>query len=100
MRNEKFTNLNKKILWELFPEVEEIGVRKDKTGFISPVGHWLRSNPKLVQESISFLSASDHFNKNELNRYIQAPASGNYRKIMQLWSLVVLSRWMELNEEN
>jgi asparagine synthase (glutamine-hydrolysing) len=100
MRNEKFTNLNKKILWELFPEVEQMGVRKDKTGFISPVGHWLRSNPKLVQESIRFLIASGYFDGSELNRYIQAPASGNYRKIMQLWSLVILSRWMELNEKN
>ena len=98
MKNEKFSNLNKQILWELFPEVEEIGVRKDKTGFISPVGHWLRSNPKLVQESISYLSSSGYFDKNELAQFVQAPASGDYRKIMQLWSLVVLARWIELNE--
>lgn len=100
MREAKFTKLNKKILWELFPEVELIGVRKDKTGFISPVGHWLRCNPELVQESIRYLSATGYFNRSELERFVKAPESGDYRKIMQLWSLVILSKWLELNEKN
>jgi asparagine synthase (glutamine-hydrolysing) len=99
MRSNRFTNLNKKILWEAFPNVGEIGVRKDKTGFISPIGHWLRNNPNLVKESLNSLSMSGYFNKKALTQYLNAPSSGDYRRMMQLWSLVVLSRWLVLNEE-
>lgn len=94
MQKENFKAFNKKLLWSAFPEVKKIGVRQDKTGFISPVGHWLRTNPKLVKESISHLSTTGYFSHDALNSYSEAANSGNYRRIMQLWSLVVFSRWL------
>jgi asparagine synthase (glutamine-hydrolysing) len=94
MQKENFKALNKKLLWNAFPEVKKIGVRQDKTGFISPVGHWLRTNPILVKESISHLSTTGYFSNDALASYSEAANSGNYRRIMQLWSLVVFSRWL------
>ena len=46
MEKTEYKVLGKKFLWDAFPEVKSIGVRDDKAGFISPVGHWLRGNPE------------------------------------------------------
>lgn len=98
MAKHKFKKIEKKILWEAFPEMQSLGVRPDKTGFISPVGHWLRGNQKLASDSVDHLHLMGHFNIEHMKKLLSAPADGNYRKIMQLWSLIVLSRWILSNE--
>lgn len=84
---------SKSLLWHLYPELENLGVRKDKEGFISPVGHWLRSNPKLVNESLAYLSNQKAFNRNTVLAYRDAPYLSNFRRIKQLWHLVVWAQW-------
>ena len=97
MEKYKFKRIEKKILWDSFPEMQSLGVRPDKAGFISPVGHWLRSNPTLASDSLDHLHLLGDFNIEQMKKLLSAPANGNYRKIMQLWSLIVLSRWILSN---
>ena len=95
MDRTEYKVLGKKLLWDTFPEVRSIGVRDDKAGFISPVGHWLRGNPEVVVEAIKVLSEKLPLNKNYLKKLTASPYSGEYRNIMKLWSLVVLSYWIQ-----
>jgi len=85
----------KKLLWDSYPELEKLGVRKDKEGFISPVGHWLRHNQKLVEDSLKFLSAQKNFRPNTVLSYQTAPFGKDFRKIKQLWHLVVWAKWIQ-----
>jgi hypothetical protein len=98
MEKDNFRTLDKKILRESFPELKSLGVRDDKAGFISPVGHWLRANEDLVNSSL--VSLSDHMplDNRFLSELRDAPLSGNYRRIMQLWSLIVLSYWFNYSK--
>jgi hypothetical protein len=77
--------------------MQSLGVRPDKTGFISPVGHWLRGNRKLASDSVDHLHLLGEFNTENMKKLLSAPTDGNYRKMMQLWSLIVLSRWILSN---
>jgi len=98
MNTHKHKKLSKIALWEQYPELKTLGVRSDKAGFTSPVGHWLRANPALVRSSLEFLSRDPRFNAKELHYFIDAPQRGKYRELMQLWSLVVLATWMQLGK--
>ena len=95
MEGEKYRILAKKFLWDSFPEMKKLGVRNDKAGFISPVGHWMRTNPKVVSSAIQVLDERLPFDKSYLLKLTNAPNSGEYRNIMKLWSLVVLSYWIQ-----
>ena len=96
MVQNRYKKLSKEILWKTYPELNELGVRRDKAGFTSPVGHWLRGNPNLVKESLNYLSRDTRFNKHGLDYYREAPQRGQYRELMQLWTLVVLSTWLQI----
>jgi asparagine synthase (glutamine-hydrolysing) len=98
MVQNRYQKLSKEILWKTYPELSELGVRKDKAGFTSPVGHWLRGNPNLVKESLDYLSRDTRFNKPGLDFYREAPQRGQYRELMQLWTLVVLSTWLQIGK--
>ena len=98
MNTHKHKKLSKIALWEQYPELKTLGVRSDKAGFTSPVGHWLRANPALVRSSLEFLSRDPRFNAKELQYLTDAPQRGKYRELMQLWSLVVLATWMQLGK--
>jgi asparagine synthetase B (glutamine-hydrolysing) len=93
MRSNSFKDLNKKILFETFPKLNTLPILSNKSGFISPLGHWLRSNPKLVNESISDLSKLSIFNNIELLELSKSPINGEYQKFKLLWSLIVFSKW-------
>lgn len=95
MESTKYKVLEKKFLWDAFPEIKELGVRNDKAGFISPVGHWLRGNPEVVKKALDLLADQLPLNREYLMKLSNAPTSGEYRKIMKLWSLVVLSYWIQ-----
>jgi asparagine synthase (glutamine-hydrolysing) len=99
MESNNYRKLGKSILKDAFPELESIGVREDKSGFISPVGHWLRKNPGIVTKSLKELSELFPLDQNVLKDLAAAPSRGDFRKIMQLWSLVVLSYWVRENNE-
>jgi asparagine synthetase B (glutamine-hydrolysing) len=98
MNEKEFIKLDKQILKLAFPELREIGVRTDKAGFTSPVGHWLRNNDLLVRESLNDLAKSRIFDAYSLNQFNEAPLRGRYRELMQLWTLVVLARYLKQNK--
>ena len=98
MRRDKYRQLNKKILWNFYPELKSMGVRSDKAGFISPVGHWLRTNPKLVNTAFEALIKSGLFEKSELVKRHKDQYSAQFDKIRQLWSLVVLGYWLKTQD--
>jgi hypothetical protein len=88
-----FQSHEKKSLREMFPELSKFGVRDDKAGFISPVGHWLRTNPQLVNTGLDAVMNSGFFNRDEVFRRRHDQFSGDFERIRQLWSLVVLGYW-------
>ena len=96
MVQNRYKKLSKEILWKTYPELNELGVRRDKAGFTSPVGHWLRGNPNLVKESLNYLSRDTRFNKHGLDYYREAPQRGQYRELMKIWTLVLLSTWFQI----
>jgi asparagine synthase (glutamine-hydrolysing) len=96
MNKTKFKVMGKRALWSAYPEIQSVGTRNDKAGFTSPVGHWLRGNPDLISRSIDILSKDRRFTRSELLKLKDAPNRGHYRELMQLWSLVVLSVWLDL----
>lgn len=83
----------KESLWRAFPEMEKYGVRTDKTGFISPLGHWLRGNEKLIGRLSSQAASKFELDRELVTKLLNSPKSGNYRDFMNLWSLVVLAAW-------
>jgi hypothetical protein len=58
----------------------------------------LGSNPNLVKSSLDYLSQDNRFNKAGLNFYRDAPQRGQYRELMQLWTLVVLATWLQIEK--
>ena len=95
MQKTNYKLLNKKILRDVFPETVSLGVRDDKAGFTSPVGHWLRNNPEFLSESITNLYKYEIFSKPFLEKLIIAPNTGSYKMIMQAWTTLIFSRWIE-----
>ena len=93
MSKSEYKEMGKKPLWKTYPEIEKLGVLKKKTGFTSPVGHWIRSNPQLVNESIEFLALNPLFDPNEVRKFAAAGLRGNFRELMQLWTLIILAKW-------
>jgi asparagine synthetase B (glutamine-hydrolysing) len=89
-----FKILNKDLLRSEFPEVEILGVRTDKAGFTSPVGHWLRNNKEFLASSLDELNKYGVFSEGYLRKLISAPDSGSYQLIMQAWTSLVFARWM------
>jgi len=95
MQESKYRILNKQILKEAFPELDDLGVRPDKAGFISPLGHWLRSNPELVERTLQYLENELKWSPGELSKYYNAPQRGNFRELVQLWNLIVFTKWCQ-----
>lgn len=92
-RSAAFKVGDKTLLRQTFPELHSVGVRSDKAGFISPVGNWLRMNPKVIEIGLEALADSALFNNDQVMARKNDQYSGDYRRIMQLWSLVVFGYW-------
>jgi len=93
MSDSNYRILEKKLLRDAFPELKELGVREDKAGFISPLGHWLRGNPELIRTTVDFLENKLGWNPHELSKLADSPKTGNFRNLIQLWNLIVFVRW-------
>ncbi len=96
MRETNFKLLDKKLLRREFPEVEKLGVMREKMGFISPVGHWLRKNPDLIDSSFEILDATQEFQMTRVKKLTKEALGGNFRKISQVWNLVIYAQWIKL----
>ena len=93
MKDSHYKILDKKLLREAFPELRELGVREDKAGFISPLGHWLRGNPQLIQSTVEYLVKALKWDSKALTKLATAPQRGNFRELVQVWNLIVFVRW-------
>jgi asparagine synthase (glutamine-hydrolysing) len=93
-----FGKVNKELLFNSFPSLNNLPLLQTKTGFISPIGHWLRSNPVLISESLNSISYFLPFQKNELHDLSTSAEKKDYKNIKLLWSLIVLNRWLLLNK--
>jgi asparagine synthase (glutamine-hydrolysing) len=99
MKEHSFKDLNKELLFEAFPKLNSLSINENKSGFISPLGYWLRKNPELVNSSLSNLSKNFNFNKNELSQLSNSPENKSYRNFKLLWSLIVFERWFTLSAQ-
>jgi len=52
----------------------------------------------LVINSLDILARDSRFSKTGLSFYQDAPERGRYRELMQLWTLVVLATWLQIDE--
>ena len=93
MNSKNFTKLNKTLFFDEFPELKKLPLVKEKIGFISPLGHWLRSNEKWVDDSLKFLCELESFNSQQLLRLQGAQYKNDWQNTRLLWSLVVFSNW-------
>jgi asparagine synthase (glutamine-hydrolysing) len=93
----KFAEVKKELLLDSFSSLNELPMIQNKSGFISPIGYWLRSNPILIGESLSSIRNFLPFEKNELQVLSSSPEKRDYKSIKLLWSLIVLNRWLVLN---
>jgi asparagine synthetase B (glutamine-hydrolysing) len=94
MSREKFSVLNKEILRNEFPELKNLPIKREKVGFTSPVGHWMREDPNFVNSSIDYLLELPQFNHKYLSHFKNAQYKGDFRINMQLWTLVVFANWI------
>ena len=100
MQDFGFKRLNKEILRNEFPEVEVLGVMKGKVGFISPVGHWMRRNPELIDSSFAILESAQEFKMEKIQRLTNEALDGNFRKISQIWNLIIYAQWIKVHQED
>ena len=100
MMNSEFRELNKKILRDEFPEIKDFPVKKEKVGFTSPVGHWMREDARFVNDSLDILCELKEFNAKYLNTFKDSQFRGDYRTNMQLWTLVVYANWIKLRKDS
>jgi asparagine synthase (glutamine-hydrolysing) len=94
MSQTNFTALDKSLLSAEFPELESLPIKKEKVGFTSPIGHWMRQEPQFILDSISYLQGQKGWNVSALESFKDAQFRRDYRTNMQLWTLVVYSNWL------
>lgn len=90
--------LGKRNLLKAFPEVGKMGVLKGKKGFISPLGHWIRSNPVWIKSNLDWLANLGVISISTTSEIQEISHSGDFRKLQQLWTLVVISCWLRVQD--
>ena len=98
MSNSNFLIVNKELLVKAYPDLKTLPVLSSKHGFISPIGFWLRNNKEMIKGSLNSISNYLPFDRNQLARLGNAPQSNTYEDFKLLWSLIVLNRWLEINQ--
>lgn len=103
-RNKKqvLKQMGKRDLLDAFPEIHKLQVSEKKVGFSSPLGHWLRANIDWTFQAIKWLESAGIMKPkmmlaNEINADLQ---SGEYKKLQKLWTLVVLSIWLQKSKSS
>jgi asparagine synthetase B (glutamine-hydrolysing) len=89
--------IGKRDLLDAFPEIRKLKVSEKKVGFSSPLGHWLRADMDWTIQAIKWLESAGIVKpKMMLENEIKADLhSGEYNKLQKLWTLVVLSIWLQ-----
>jgi asparagine synthase (glutamine-hydrolysing) len=98
--NKNFRAIKKKnYLFRQYPELEKLGITQEKQGFISPIGFWLRNNMELINESMDLLNSVNITKSLNLKNLVSGVTGGHYESIQQVWNLVVLAAWININEK-
>jgi len=86
--------VKKQLLREAFPELSKLDLQPVKSGFISPLGNWLRFNAEYVKANIKSLYLGKLLKVDYSERVDVWINSGDLRKLQKIWTLFVLSRWL------
>jgi len=78
-----------------FPELSKLPINPNKVGFVSPLGHWLRSNIGFVQGRLYYLEEILGLSAQKIDLMVARLYSGDFDNLRKTWSLVVLSRYLE-----
>jgi asparagine synthase (glutamine-hydrolysing) len=97
MSTSNFLKIKKQKLLEAYPDLQNLPVLTSKSGFVSPLGYWLRNNPSLIRNSLENITEYLPFNKKQLLTLSSAANDGNFSNFKLLWSIIVLNRWFEVN---
>ena len=81
------------IFHTFFPALKLLPTIPQKTGFISPLGYWLRNNPQLIMESINYIRETIPLDKKISKSLIESPKNYDYDKMKILWNVITLSYW-------
>ena len=95
MKKTNYKVSDKYFLKQSIDEFETLPLLKNKKGFISPLGHWIRSNPDMVLDSLEHLKHLPFFDKQSLDKLKKSIYKNDYRDFKLVWSLVVLSYWIK-----
>jgi asparagine synthase (glutamine-hydrolysing) len=94
-RNQKYLSKSE-IFKREFPELSTLPVMSRKSGFVSPIGHWLRGNPEFVNEQIGYLNKYLGFNMAFMQSLSESPRLGNFESMKKLWALLILASWHDI----
>ena len=100
LKNDNYVNLDKALLKDSVLGLKALPILDNKTGFISPLGHWIRSNPGLVLDSIVHLKQILPFNESGLGKIIKSFQENKHQDFKLIWSLIVLSNWLKYSGGN
>jgi hypothetical protein len=95
MKQTNFKVADKYFLKQSINEYATLPILKNKKGFISPLGHWIRSNPDMVLDSLEHLKHLPFFDKKSLDELKKSVYKNDYRDFKLVWSLVVFSYWLK-----
>lgn len=98
MSSRKRGTFKRELLRKNFEELMNFEFPREKAGFISPIGHWLRSNPKLISDTVNFLIDRQGFAKTPLLKLSSSPWEGQFSNLVKLWTLIVYSEWIQISE--
>lgn len=88
-------SIGKANLIAAFPELSKLPISPVKVGFVSPLGHWLRSNFDFVRGSLEFIQEILGIPPQKTNEMLANLNRGEFVLLRKTWSLVILSRFLE-----
>lgn len=100
LKESGYKTLNKSILRHSIDGLDSIPTQRNKAGFISPLGYWLRGNSELIIDSLEFLKRFTLFDENRLNTLSLSVKKNKHEDFKSLWSLIILANWLRYSEIN
>jgi asparagine synthase (glutamine-hydrolysing) len=97
MKESDFQVLNKSTLMKNIKGIQDLPLIKQKTGFTSPLGFWLRSNPQLVDRSLEIIRSYIFIDDYGLNTLKKSAVNKDSHNFKTLWGLIILAEWFEMN---
>jgi asparagine synthase (glutamine-hydrolysing) len=89
--------IGKQALFDSFPELKQLPILGEKSGFVSPLGQWIRTNQAYIQEQITFLHEVGLLKKPlAVEKYAH---SGQFKLLREIWTLAILSRWFQKQKQ-